>query len=102
MSANRPFKHHERTVAKRLGGQRTGHTGGADVVTDWLCIECKHRKEVPAWLVDALAQAKRNATAEQLPLAIIHQSGERYSEDLVILRMADFEHWFGDTATAVG
>jgi hypothetical protein len=54
MSKYRPFKATEREIAKRLGGERTGHLGGADVVTGWLSVECKHRKTLPKWLKDAL------------------------------------------------
>ena len=95
MSANRSFKTTERAIARRLGGKRLGHLGGADVTTDWLCVECKHRQSIPAWLVDAIAQAKRNATADQLPVAIIHQHGAHHADDLVVLTFAHFQEWFG-------
>ena len=95
MSKYRTFKGVERALAKRLNGQRTGHTGGADVQTNWLCVEVKSRKALPQWIRDAVSQAKRNAGLEQLPVAILHQQGQRHDGDLVVLALADFESWFG-------
>ena len=95
MSKYRPFKATERVIAKRLGGERHGHLGGADVITDWLSVECKHRKALPQWLKDALEQARRNAWGDKLPLVVLHEHGERHDDDLVLLSLADFERWFG-------
>ena len=96
MSVHKPFKATERALAKRLGGVRIGHLGGADVVTNWLAVECKHRKTVPAWLKDALAQSRRNAGVSQLPVAIIHEAGTRHSSDLVVMSLQSFQDWFVD------
>jgi hypothetical protein len=95
MSKYRTFKGVERSLARRLNGDRTGHTGGADVQTDWLCVEVKTRKMLPQWMRDAIAQAKRNAGVSQLPIAILHQTGQRHAGDLVVMALADFENWFG-------
>lgn len=100
MSVHKPFKTTERAIAKRLGGKRVGHLGAADVTTDWLCVECKHRQELPQWLVEAVAQARRHATEGQLPVAILHQQGARHADDLVVLTFADFQEWFGDRRIA--
>ena len=102
MSVYKTFKHTERTIARLLGGKRTGHTGGADVTVDWLCVEVKHRASVPAWLRGAVAQAKRNALALQLPIAIIHEHGSLHAEDLVVMTLADFRDFFGDVSTQGG
>ncbi len=99
MSVHRAFKGTERAIAARLGGQRLGHLGGADVVTDWLSVECKHRQTVPAWLKEALAQSRRNAGVSQLSVAIIHEEGQRHDGDLVVMTLADFQDWFGDNDT---
>lgn len=95
MSKYRSFKTTERQIAKRLGGDRHGHLGGADVVTEWLSVECKHRKTLPKWLKDALEQAKRNAEEQQLPVVILHEHGARHDDDLVLLSLGDFQKWFG-------
>ena len=97
MSVHRAFKGTERAIAKRLGGDRVGHLGGADVtIGGWLSVECKHRRTVPAWLKNALAQSRRNAGVSQLAVAIIHEEGQRHDGDLVLMTLADFESWFGD------
>lgn len=95
MSVYRTFKGVERKLAQRLGGERVGHLGGADVQTVWLSVEVKTRKELPQWLRDAVAQAKRNSGVSQLPVAILHQVGQRHAGDLVVIALADFEGWFG-------
>jgi len=96
MSRYRPFKATERQIAKRLGGERHGHLGGADVVAGWLSVECKHRKTLPKWLKGALEQAKGNADDGQLGLVVLHEHGARHDDDLVLLSLADFEQWFGE------
>ncbi len=96
MSVYRTFKGVERAIAKRLNGERTGHTGGADVVTNWLAVEVKSKKHLPQWLRDAIAQARRNGGISQLAVVILHQVGQRHDGDLVVLTLADFENWFGD------
>ncbi|GAP11852.1 hypothetical protein BECAL_03046 [Bellilinea caldifistulae] len=86
------WKHTERAIAKRLNGRRLGATGGAtpDVITDRLAVEVKHRKELPGWLKDALAQAVHNA-GERLPQVVLHEAGKRHADDLILLRMQDLE-----------
>ena len=100
MSVYRTFKGTERKIARLLGGKRTGHTGGADVTTDWLCVEVKHRASIPAWLRGAVAQARRNAGAMQLPIAVIHEHDTQHSQDLVIMTLGDFRDFFGDGDSA--
>jgi len=91
------WKQAERAIAKRLGGQRLGATGRAtaDVQTAWLSVEVKSRKSLPLWLKDALAQAS-NGASERLPIVILHEAGQRHSDDLVLMRLGDFEAWFGE------
>lgn len=92
------WKATERAISKRLAGQRVGNQGAAtpDVVTPWCSIEVKHRKELPAWLQDAMRQAVANARPETLPVVILHQCGQRHDNDLVMLRLRDFQEWFGE------
>lgn len=79
-------------VAKRLGGVRVGLTGKAtsDVVAGQVSVECKERKELPGWLVDAVAQAEHNAGAGMIPVVVLHRLGDRHDRDLVVLRLGDF------------
>jgi hypothetical protein len=86
------WKNTERAIAKRLNGQRVGATGKAtaDVLTDRLAVEVKHRKELPGWLKDALMQAV-NAAGERTPLVVLHEAGQRHRDDLVVMRLQDLE-----------
>jgi len=97
------WKRTERAVARKLGGQRTSKAGpgtnAPDVETESWSIEVKHRDQLPLWLTDALAQAARNASDGKLPLVVLHEAGRRHADDLVLLRLGDFEQWFGDVPT---
>ena len=86
------WKQTERAIAKRLGGERVGPRGKstADVLTSRLAIEVKTRRRLPAWLLDAMAQAEAAADG-RLPILVLHQVGQRHDGDLVVLRLADFE-----------
>ncbi len=53
------WKHTERTLAARLGGQRVPVSGRArgdapDIAHPRLSLEVKHRKSLPAWLREAI------------------------------------------------
>jgi hypothetical protein len=91
------WKQHERHIAKRFGSARTGPQGkeGPDVITEWLCIEAKERDQLPAWLDDAIQQITACTPQDKLPVVILHGKGRRHDNDLVILRLKDFEDWFG-------
>ena len=90
------WKQTERAVARRLNGRRQGATGKAtaDVVSGWLSVEVKHRKRLPEWLKTALDQARTGA-GERLPIVVLHEAGLRHADDLVLMRLADFQEWFG-------
>ncbi len=93
------WKHVERAVAKRLGGQRvpvSGRAGQPDIAHSWLAIEVKHRRKLPQWLTKALEQAEQAARPGQLPIAVLHQHGQRYGDSLVVLRLKAFEEWYGE------
>ena len=86
------WQRHERRIAAAVGTQRAAlGQPGADVVTAEWAIECKSWRNLPARVVDALAQAERSATADQVAAAVIHQVGARHDNDLVILRWRDFD-----------
>ena len=88
------WKRAERTIASRLNGQRIPVSGRArgdapDIAHPRLSIECKHRKSLPAWLHEAMAQAVACAGPEQIPFAILHEHARRHDDDLCIIRLAD-------------
>ena len=96
--ADRAWKRTERKIAQRLAGERlpvNGRGRAPDVVSPWLAIEVKHRRRLPAWLTTAVAQAASGATEGRLPVVVLHAAGQRHAEDLVLLRLADFEQWCG-------
>jgi len=87
------WKEHERRTAKRLGGERipvADKRSDTDVLHPWLSIECKHRKLLPAWLHDAVRQAV-DAHDDKLPIAVLHELGQRSDNDYVVVRLLDFE-----------
>jgi hypothetical protein len=93
------WKHAERQIAKWLNGRRvpvSGRAGQPDIAHPWLSIEVKHRRRLPQWLTMALVQAEQAAAPDQLPIAVLHEAGERYGRSLVVLRLDAFEEWFGD------
>ncbi len=90
--SSKTWKEHERRTARRLSGVRNGNRGTAtsDVDAGPFAVECKSRKEIPAWLLDAMAQARRNA-GDRVPIVVLHQVGQHSDNDLVVMRMADFQ-----------
>lgn len=91
------WKEHERRTARRLSGVRSGNTGTAvaDVTAGAWAVECKSRRDLPAWLLDAMTQAKRNALAGQTGIVVLHQVGQRSDKDIVCMSLADFTAWAG-------
>ena len=94
------WKKLETRIATYLGGQRVPVTGrqrgsAPDIEHDWLSIEVKHRRTIPAWIIDAMAQAEASQRDGQLPVTILHGHRMPVGESLVIMRLADFRDWFG-------
>ncbi len=102
----RRWKATERAIARLLGGVRVPVSGrqrgdAPDVAHAWLSVEVKDRAALPAWLAEALAQAEASAGPLQLPIAVLHQVGQRHDRALVVLRLGEFVEWFGDTGESV-
>ena len=99
---DRAWKRTERKIARRLGGERlpvNGRGNQPDVESPWLAVEVKHRRRLPVWLTAAVAQAVAGAAEGHLPVVVLHEAGRRHAEDIVCLRLADFEQWFGGDLT---
>lgn len=92
------WKDHERRIAHLLGARRASRpwADAPDVEADRLIVECKARRQLPKWLVGALANAERHAGPEQLAIAVLHEKGKHSENDLVLLRLGQFIEWFGD------
>lgn len=92
---NSTWKHVERQIAKELNGERvpiTGRTRGAtpDIKHDKYSIEVKHKKELPAWIKDAMDQAEQaNVSGDKLPIVILHEKYVKYADSLVLIRLKD-------------
>lgn len=92
------WKETEREIARRVGGERIPVTGRArgsapDVAHEHFAVEVKHRQRLPRWLWDALDQAVKAVRGEQVPLVVLHESGRWHDNDLVVMRLVDFEEW---------
>jgi hypothetical protein len=103
--SERAWKRTERMVARRLKGERIPVTGRArgsapDVFTPWACVEVKHRKTLPQWLLEAVDQAYASAQDDQLPVVVLHEAGMPHDRDLVVMRLRDFTAWHGELERA--
>lgn len=95
----------ERAICKRLGLQRVGPAGDGttDGINDWLSVEIKHRKSLPAWLTRALSQAQHDTNdGQRLALVVLHEKYKNHDDDLVLLRLSDFIRWFCEEINADG
>jgi hypothetical protein len=98
--SDKAFKATERRTAAILGGKRVPVSGRGrgdvpDVEHPWLSIEVKHRKVLPNWLHNAMSQARASAKDGQLPIAVLHEAGQRHANSLVVVRLSEFIEWFG-------
>lgn len=75
----------------------TGRTRGdqPDVAHPLWGIEVKERQALPQWLLEAMQQARAAARGGQVAVVVLHQAGQRHSDDLAILRLADFVDLYG-------
>ena len=99
MTARGTWKRRERDVAKRLKGKRipvTGERAGADCESALLCVQVKHGRRRPAFLRDWLDGIRGTATAKgKVGIVVWADNGERTSEAIVLLSLADFEALHG-------
>lgn len=91
------WKAAERKSASMLGegAERVPVTGRAmgsapDVRHPRYAIENKLRKRLPVLLSSAMRQAVAAIRGTQIPIVILHETGKRYDDDFVVLRMRDF------------
>ncbi len=101
------WKASELAIAKLLGGRRVPINGRArgsapDVAHDWLSIEVKSVKRLPALALKAMAQAEASAKFERdkfglkkLPVAVLHSDSHPHGKDLLVMRLEEFIEHFG-------
>ena len=87
-------KRTERAIAGIMGGRRLGILGNDDVQAGPFSIEVKDRFRFSG--AKFMEQAVRNAPADKTPLVIVHTTGTRHVDDLVMLRLRDWLDWFGE------
>lgn len=90
---DKPWKKHERDVAKNMGTKRIGPTGvdTNDVEHEDWAIECKYRKTIPKLIKEGLSQADKSD--DKTPILFIRERGKK--KDVVCMWARDFYDWFG-------
>jgi len=87
-------------LANRLGGKSVGTIEHQDIEHPIWSIEAKKRK---AFLGKKfMQQAVKNAPEDKTPIVIVHVTGDSHDDDLVMMRLKDFEEWYGNTQTPEG
>ena len=93
------WKQTERKLAKLLGGKRVPVHSTDGIKCDITCpvwsVECKERKSLPSWLLDAMGQAEANQEKGKLAMLVLHRKGDDYKKALVILSLEAFLGWYG-------
>lgn len=93
---DKAWKAYERRFAKRMGTTRIGPTGddGADFISDDFAVQCKLRKTLPKWLLDAVDNAVAAASDGRFGFALIKKKRMRDNDAIVLMRYGDFERLF--------
>ena len=102
------WKSYEWRQARRWGSVREGPIGktGADFLTPLFAVQCKLRRDIPAWLLDAVQNAVDAALKHQQEkdsddrvygIAMVKKNSTRMKDDnsLIIMRLLDFEELVG-------
>ena len=82
-------KGYQTTLAKMVQGANIGTLGGEDVSHDWFSFEAKTRKTFAGETIMRQAEVN-NPSAKKVPVAVIHIIGEKYENDLVMMRFKDW------------
>jgi len=53
-------------------------------------VECKSKEKLPRWLEKCWEQAVNNKEGDKVALLQIHKTGNRHTEDFIVLRLEDF------------
>lgn len=102
---DKTWKHAERRVARILGGTRIGPAGfnTADVTHPLCSVSVKYRKNLPAWALACLEEARGFKRVDgKVPLLILLGKGMRITDGLVVLRVSDFQQLYGTLDDAAG
>lgn len=85
----------ERQVAKYIGGRRVGLMGNDDICDcgPW-SVEVKDRVKFSG--SKFLEQAERNAPKGKTAIAIVHVTGQRHDQNIVMMRLKEWWAWHGE------
>jgi len=90
------WKEFELWLSKQLNGPtgvRSGAVGrgGPDIPHPILAPECKERKILPKWLLDAMEQSVVNSQyTGKIPVVFLHALHSRHVDDIVAMRYKDW------------
>jgi hypothetical protein len=100
---------YQRRIAKRWAGKSVGTIEGQDVEHPVFSIECKKMKKFPTSFVHAKKvtnkktketrtiyvgwwdQTLQNCPKNKIPVLLMHRTKDRFEDDLVVIRLGDFE-----------
>lgn len=88
------WKRQEREIATALGTRRLPNTGvsQADVRCPGWALQVKTRKQLPAWLLEAVDQAVRDAGDDERPAVVLsHVSQGKKARRFVVLSFDDWQ-----------
>ncbi len=105
MSASRPrWKRREREAARLPNTGRASPDIVATVGGQRLAVEHKSRASLPGWLLDAVAQAERNAPEGALPVVLLSAGAGpgRPLHRLAVVRLSDLPPLLAAAAGADG
>jgi len=78
----------QRRIAQDLGGKDMGILGHEDVISRGFSVEVKSRDKFAGETF--LKQSEKNVISPKIPIAIIHVNGNRYLDDIVLIRKKHF------------
>lgn len=79
----------ENKIADKMGAVRQGLYGQEDAAHPIFSIEVKDRKKFTG--KSFMDQAIANAPTGKVPIVIVHVTGDRHDNDLVMIRMKDWQ-----------
>ena len=92
---NKTWKSAERRIARMFGSERNPLSGigsrhtASDSLHPRYFIETKMRKKIPfkAVFAEAVKLAKKEG---KIPMLVAHETGNKYEDDLIFMRLGDF------------
>jgi hypothetical protein len=86
-------------MAKRLGAENVGTLGGEDLKDSVFSFEVKNRVKSVAH--GFMEQCVKNCPQGKIPVVIIHKHRDLHVNDLVCMKLSDWESWNGSIKGAL-